>query len=253
MPVATRLGEASISVIVPVFNGERFLQDALDSVFTQDVSGLDLVVVDDGSTDGTEAIVRRLGSRVSYIRQTNQGQAAAVNNGLRHARGEVVSILDADDLWVPGAIAGLRREMAQEPGAEIVSGLTSRYKDGRPLGVPFPALFFGSSLIRRSLFERVGLQDERLRFSEDADWFLRALEAGASVRFAAVPTLYYREHDANLTCDKASTLRGYTAVLKRSLDRRRTAAGAVRPLSGGLIHPTTIARRLSPDGGPACS
>lgn len=221
----------SITVVIPVFNGERFLQEALDSVLAQAVAGLEILIVDDGSTDRTEAIARGQGSRVSYVRQANQGQASAVNTGLRLARGAFVSVLDSDDVWAPGALDGLQREMAATHDVDIVSGLTSRYKDGRPLGEPFPGLFFGSSLIRRSVFDRVGFQDEQLRFSEDADWFLRALEAGVAVRFCPVLTLYYREHDANLTRDKGATLRGYAAVLKRSLDRRRASDGTVTRIS----------------------
>jgi glycosyltransferase involved in cell wall biosynthesis len=237
-----------MSVVIPVFNGERFLSETLESVFAQDVDGLEIIVVDDGSTDGTAAIVRRYGARIAGIRQSNRGQAAAVNAGLRRARGAFVSVLDADDVWAPGSLAALRQEAMRSPGTDIVSGLTSRFKDGCPLGEPFPALFFGSSLIRRSLLDRVGLQDERLRYSEDADWFLRALEAGATVRFCAVLALYYREHDANLTCDTPSTLRGYAAVLKRSLDRRRHADGSVSLLNRGALHVPDGLARVSPAG-----
>src|SRR3954468_8200241 len=161
MPCAVRADAPPISVVIPVFNGERFLQEALDSVFAQDVPGLEILVVDDGSTDGTEAIARRYGARVSCIRQENRGQASATNVGIRLARAPLVSVLDADDVWEPGALAALQRDLVSAPDADIVSGLTRRSRDGRPLGDPFPGLFFGSSLIRRSMFERVGLQDER--------------------------------------------------------------------------------------------
>jgi glycosyltransferase involved in cell wall biosynthesis len=232
-----------MTVVVPVYNGERFLGEALDSVVAQGVSGLEVLVVDDGSTDGTADIARAHPASVSYVWQENRGQAAAVNAGLRRARGELVTVLDSDDVWAAGMLAVLQREMACAPEADIVSGLTSRYRDGRAIGAAYPALFFGSALIRRALFDRVGLQDERLRFSEDADWFLRALEAGAVVRFCPVLALYYREHDGNLTCDKPATLKGYAAVIKRSLDRRRGADGTVRPLTPGtLIVPDGIAR-----------
>jgi glycosyltransferase involved in cell wall biosynthesis len=98
-----------ISCVVPVFNGERYLGEALDSILAQTYRPLELLVVDDGSTDGTAALVTRYRDQIRPLFQPNAGQAAARNLGLSVARGEFVAFLDADDLWHPEKLA---RQMA---------------------------------------------------------------------------------------------------------------------------------------------
>lgn len=88
-----------VTCIVPVFNGESYLSETLDSLLAQSYHPIEIIVVDDGSTDGTPAIVRRYGQQIRYLRQANAGAATARNLGLTAARGEFVAFLDADDLW----------------------------------------------------------------------------------------------------------------------------------------------------------
>ena len=90
-----------VSCVIPVFNGERFLAAAIDSVLAQSLSEIEIIVVDDGSTDGTRDVLDRFGARVVYIHQANAGPASARNNGIRHASGEFIAFLDSDDLWHP--------------------------------------------------------------------------------------------------------------------------------------------------------
>src|SRR5262249_2428536 len=99
-----------ISCIVPVFNGERYLREALDSILAQTYQPLELIVLDDGSTDGTAALVAGYGERIRYLWQANAGEAGARNRGLSIAQGEFVAFLDADDLWHPEK---LRRQLAR--------------------------------------------------------------------------------------------------------------------------------------------
>jgi glycosyltransferase involved in cell wall biosynthesis len=94
--------QPKVSVILPTFNRARFLPDALESIFVQGVRNVQVVVVDDGSTDDTERIVAAYGERVQYVRQENGGPAAARNTGLRFAEGRFISFLDSDDVWMPG-------------------------------------------------------------------------------------------------------------------------------------------------------
>ncbi len=99
-----------ISCIVPVFNGERYLREALDSIFAQTYRPLEILVADDGSTDRTPYIAAAFGNRLRYLRQDNQGPAAARNLGIRAATGEFIAFLDADDVWHPEK---LERQMAR--------------------------------------------------------------------------------------------------------------------------------------------
>ena len=95
------MDQPTISCIVPVYNSERYLAEALDSILNQTSQNLDVIVVDDGSTDGTEAVARRYSERIRYHRQANAGPPAARDAGIRLARREMVAFLDADDLWHP--------------------------------------------------------------------------------------------------------------------------------------------------------
>lgn len=107
-----------ISCIVPVFNGERYLWEALESIFAQTYRPIEVLVVDDGSTDGTGAVAASYGSRLRYLWQPNAGPAAARNRGLEAARGEFVAFLDADDLWHPEKLARQMARFAARPGLD---------------------------------------------------------------------------------------------------------------------------------------
>jgi glycosyltransferase involved in cell wall biosynthesis len=92
------------SVVIPTFNRAKYLREALESVFLQDVPGLQVIVIDDGSTDDTRSVAAEYGSRVEYVYQENRGPGAARNHGVRRARGEFVAFLDSDDVWLPGKL-----------------------------------------------------------------------------------------------------------------------------------------------------
>jgi glycosyltransferase involved in cell wall biosynthesis len=231
-----------VSVVVPVWNGEAYLGEALDSVLAQDYGPLEVVVVDDGSTDGSAAVAARYGDPVRCVRQANQGPAAARNRGLAESRGALLAFLDADDRWLPGKLTRQVAWLAGEPGVDVVTGpVELAWPEARvqaawdamvarhaPDGLVGPCL--GSALIRRAVFDRVGAFDAGLRFGEDWDWVLRVKEHGVRVAVLAEPVLWIRRHDRNMTCDEAAVRRGLTRALKRSLDRRRAAGAAVRPL-----------------------
>lgn len=226
-----------VSVIVPVYNGDRFLAEAVDSIQRQDYGRLEIVVVDDGSTDGTPAVASRLAGEVRYVRQDNAGTPAARNTGLRVARGTLIGFLDADDLWTDRKLAIQVPQLMEPSAAEIVLGYTEVASlaggevNGRAARPPAPLLTLGAALVRRSAFRRAGLFDETLRYCDDVDWFLRAKEAGLSLRIHDDLVQVYRRHDRNLTNDRDLDRRSFVAVLKRSLDRRRRAgAESVEPL-----------------------
>src|SRR5262249_45606561 len=111
-----------VSVIIPVHDGERFVAEAVNSVLAQDYPALEIIIIDDGSTDGTEAAVRALPCQVHYFKQPTQGPAAARNRGIRDASGDFVAFLDVDDLWPKHALHTLVGELLRRPELEVARG-----------------------------------------------------------------------------------------------------------------------------------
>jgi glycosyltransferase involved in cell wall biosynthesis len=228
-----------VSVVIPVFNGERFLREAVDSVLAQEYSPLEIIIVDDGSTDGTEALAKSLPEPVRYLRQTNKGPAAARNRGIELAQGNLIAFADADDLWPQGKLELQLPYLIRDTQIDIVLGRIQQVvlfttSDGQTQSEEFAEPAFsvnlGSAVIRRSVFEQVGLFDETMRYSEDVDWFMRAREAGAAIVTIDAVTLLYRQHEQNMTRGKSAAELNVLQALKRSLDRRRERTGVASAL-----------------------
>ncbi len=217
----------SVSVIVPVYNGERFLPDALRSVLVQTRPSDEVLVVDDGSTDATAAIVAKLAAATNtplhYVHQPNQGPAAARNHGLRLACGALIAFQDADDLWVAGRLAQQLALLARNADALAVLGLVHLLHTGPAATPPAPALSaplllpsLPSGLYRRSAFELVGEFDATLRFHEDIDWFRRARQAGLIIYTHRDVVLRYRRHAHNMTNDQLALQRDLLRLLRHT-------------------------------------
>jgi glycosyltransferase involved in cell wall biosynthesis len=222
----------SVSVIVPVYNGAAFLADAVDSIGRQTQPPDEVIVIDDGSTDATPAIAARWRG-IRYRYQPNAGPAAARNRGLEMATGDIIGMLDADDLWPSERMRLLLTRLAEDPTLDAVLGRTQfiarqpgdEGPHGEPLTEPVVALTLGGALFRRSAFERVGRFDTRMPCAEDLDWFLRALEQRLCMAAIDRVTLLYRMHAANMTRDGSAVHHGIATALRESIVRRRTAGG----------------------------
>ena len=220
---------ALVSVIIPAYNGAAFLPEAVASVRAQDLP-VDLIVVDDGSTDDTAAVAAALAVRL--VQRPNGGVGAARNSGLAAATCPFVAFLDVDDLWPLGSVRRRLDYLETHPAADFVQGeLTSvALHPELPTPTQYPLavsrLFcLGTALFRREVFERVGLFDERGRMGEDLDWFLRAQEQGVQGGSLATPTLINRQHPGSLTYGKNGLEIQMTRILKQALDRRRKKEG----------------------------
>jgi glycosyltransferase involved in cell wall biosynthesis len=221
-----------VSVIIPVFNGERFLREAVESVLAQQYSSLEIIVVDDGSTDGTANVARSLPETVRYFYQTNQGPAAARNRGIEQAQGSLIAFADADDLWPADKLELQLPYLIKEPAVDIVLGRIQQVllSEAQEIAEPAFSVNLGSAIIRKSVFERVGLFDETMRYSEDVDWFMRARESGAEIVTIDAVTLLYRQHEENMTRGKSTSELNVLKALKKSLDRRRERTGSASAL-----------------------
>lgn len=219
-----------VSAIIPAFNYGRFICDAVESALGQSYSPLEVIVVDDGSTDDTRQRLERYGSKIRYLYQNNRGLSAARNTGIRAARGQWVAFLDADDVWhrdktsVQFAAAGQAGEPALigSCGADALPEKLDPCPSARPLGVEdfLLSLPVGPSgvLVRRDAFDAVGGFDESLRSVEDRDMWLRL-----SARFSALqvncPCWWYRSHEGQMNRHAERMEHNYRLVLNRFFAR----------------------------------
>lgn len=182
-----------ISVVIPVYNGANYLREAIDSALAQSYPRVEVVVVDDGSQDGTGAIIASYGARISAVRQANGGVASALNTGIRRAQGELVAWLSHDDIFLPDKLARQAQFMAEHPGVglcytdfEIIDAAGERRATVRTPWYPARALanaflrdmhINGSTvLLRKTCFEQAGGFDERLAHTQDLEMWLRMAE-----------------------------------------------------------------------------
>jgi glycosyltransferase involved in cell wall biosynthesis len=222
-------------VIIPVWNGQQYLAEAVTSVLEQGYAPVEIIVVDDGSTDRTARVAADFKDHVKYIYQSNQGPAAARNKGLEIARGDVIGFLDADDQWQKKSLISMLEGINQSPGTEIVMGKIRlwRLKEDKSeeFSEPGIALCNGCALFRKEVFYKVGLFDSALRYGEDLEWFMRARERKVSILVLDQIFLLYRQHQSNMTRGKTPVALNVGKALKMSLDRRRGQnAGIVQSL-----------------------
>jgi glycosyltransferase involved in cell wall biosynthesis len=234
----------SVSLVIATFNHARLLGDAIDSALAQTLSGVDIIVVDDGSTDDTPAVLERYGGRIRVLRQPNRGLAAARNTGLAAARGTYVAFLDADDVMAPAKLAEQVAVLERAPTIgwtycdvlieTVATGATVRASErfgyaARALdGWLFPELIHGNfipaiaPLVRRTALDAAGGFDERLTALEDWDLWLR-LALLAEARYTPAVLVRYRIQPGGMSEDRARMDRNRFHVLDK-LCRTRTAA-----------------------------
>jgi len=221
-----------VSVVIPVHDQASYIGEALASVYAQDVHALDVIVVDDGSTDDSLATAQARFPAIRAIRQDNAGIGAARNRGVEAARGEYLAFLDADDRWPAGSLSRLLAALAELTGPAMAFGhlrhflcpsldQQSRERLHCPAG-PAPGYFAGAMLIRRDDFRRVGPFEEDLRVGEFAGWLARARDRGLAQAMIEDVVLERRIHLANHTLQWRDSFASYAQMLKRMIDRRRS-------------------------------
>jgi glycosyltransferase involved in cell wall biosynthesis len=206
-----------VSVVTPAYNQAVFLPETIESVLTQDYPNIEYMVFDDGSTDHTREVLARYSDRLIWESQPNQGQTPTINKGWERSRGEIITWLNSDDTYLPGAVGKAVDYFQRHPDIDIVYGDTLLTKaDGTPIEQMRPPEFNyhdlvakchnpipqPSAFIRRSVMEDVGLLDPVYYYFMDWDFWLRA---GISHKFAYFPELLstYRLHEESKTVAQA--------------------------------------------------
>ncbi len=203
-----------ISVIIPTYNSAPYLSEALESVFAQTHTCLEVLVIDDGSTDNTAAVMADYTDRTVYIRQVQSGPSRARNRGIAKAKGAYIAFLDADDIWLPAKLEKQLRAFQQDPEASLVYSRSVDFRDrtGKELriypreihsGMLFdllltaPLFLLSSVVVRNQVLKELGGFDEGLTTAEDTHLYLRIAR---NHKIIGVPDVLVRRriHDCNL-------------------------------------------------------
>lgn len=223
-----------ISTIIPCHNGDRYLAAAIGSVMNETYRPVEVIVVDDGSTDRSGDVARGFGDAIRYHRQPHSGSGAARNCGIELAGGDFLAFLDADDLWVEDKLARQMAALTADPSLGIVCGhaelfVSPELPDEVKARVRvdqrrMPAQLPGALLVRRAVFERVGAYSSQFTTATEMDWFMRATEQGVKTLMLPAVVLKRRIHATNHGILRRDARQDYVRVLKAALDRRRTAS-----------------------------
>ena len=222
-----------VSVIIPVYNYDRYLGEAIESVLGQTYRQLEVIVVDDGSTDRSGEVAKSFAGRgVRYCHQVHAGIGPARNAGVELAQGDFLAFLDADDRWPLEKLERQLHAFESDPVLEMVFGQALQLQNGpeweagvreKNLDVAgmVPGMVPGTMVIKRDAFFRVGKFQGDWRVGEFIDWYARAVEL--KIRSLVLPELllWRRIHDSNQGVRERQSISDYARVLKAKLDRKR--------------------------------
>ena len=219
-----------VSVVIPVFNGAPFLVAALESVAAQDYPRVEMIVVDDGSTDDSADVAATFPG-VRLLQQAKQGPAAARNAGVAAAKGTLIAFLDADDVWLPHKLSAQVRHLLCSPRDGFVAcRMRLRCESCFVASAAFNMAYWQSDpvvsipsalLVQAATLAVVGLFDPQLRAAEDFDWVARARDAGFAGGVINEVLLEKRMHTANLSLDVRLNQAGMFAALRKSAVRKQ--------------------------------
>jgi glycosyltransferase involved in cell wall biosynthesis len=217
-----------VSVIIPVYNGERYLAEAIESVLAQTYRPIEVIVVNDGSTDGSADIAQSY--KIRYIYQPNQGVAVARNAGIAAARGDLIAFLDQDDLWAPNKLSVqvdyllkhprvdyviAKQRIFLESGTVLPSWLKSELLENKQSG-----FLPGTLVARKTVFERIGNFDSAYKVGSDADWFFRAKDTSVPLAILDQVLLRKRVHSDNESYQASLSCMELLKVARTSIKRQ---------------------------------
>lgn len=224
-----------VSVLIPLYNSETYIRQAIESILEQSFRAFEIIVADDGSTDGGGQIAASF-PEVRYFKREHAGIPETRNFALSKARGDLITFIDSDDLWAKDKLALQVQYMKEHPDCEIVFSRYQNFYDGTSeepgsrqkqiLPVEIPQ-FLPSACVRRSLFEQFGGYDEAYAFGEDTQWLARLEVAGADLSHKIDQVLYFRrihDHNISLTHHNMSEEQRYSIMadaIRRKWKRER--------------------------------
>lgn len=218
--------EPLISIVIPYYNGEQFIDDTLESLFAQNYKNLEIILVNDGSSTTSRAYLEKFHGRITIIDQENRGIAAARNTGIKHAQGTIIGIMDQDDLWPQGRLVMTLQHLVRNDYG-FIRGHTKAFEvhaDGSRSSsdLVFLPVLVGAALYKRTTIDTVGPFDESMKEGDDFDWNIRLNETQIPWKEIPELTLLYRKHGQNHSITNTDFIRrGLLVSAKKKLDRMR--------------------------------
>ncbi|MCC0177280.1 glycosyltransferase [Waterburya agarophytonicola K14] len=221
-----------VSVIIPGYNGDRYIEDAIVSVLTQTYTDYEIIAIDDGSTDNTHRVIQKYGDQVKYFSQTNQGVAVSRNLGLSKAEGEYIAFLDQDDVFLPDKLAVQVALLDSNPSLGMVNSgwqIVDRYGKIQAAVEPWKKIpqlsladliiwkpvFLGAMLFRRSWLQRTAGFNPNLEQTPDVDLVLRLAAIGCTAAWVKQTTVKYRQHETNASKNSLLQAKELDRILER--------------------------------------
>lgn len=223
-----------VSIIIPLYNGARFIGEALHSVLAQSFMAYEVLIIDDGSTDDSRAIVQQMmhnEPRLRYIYQPNRGVSTARNQGILASQGSLIAFLDQDDRWTDNALACQVAYHEQHPAvgytlAQQICFLEPgcsppQWFQRQTFDQPHVGYLPGTLVVKRAIFEQIGLFDPAITISSDADWFARTSDAQIPMHTLPQVLLERRIHNANQSQQSKQIHRELFHLLHASIRRKQ--------------------------------
>jgi len=227
------MNNPKVSVIIPVYNGEQYIAQAIKSALSQTYNNVEVLVINDGSTDNTYTKIKPWLPSVKYVYQENKGLAAARNTGIRNSTGELIGFLDHDDLWLPEKLEIQVNYLLKHKDISLVHSKTEMKYEGNIERIPdpplskaidkcFKELFFRNQiagatvLLKKSCLDQIGLFDERMFFGEDYELWLR-MSRFFLIGYIDRVLYLYRQHSSNMSTNFERALLGEIKVIETIL------------------------------------
>lgn len=220
-----------VSAIIPVYNCSKYISEAINSILNQNYQPIEIIIIDDGSTDNTKEVVKGFSNSIRYFYQNHAGPSKALNYGLKEAKGNYIALLDADDFWISDKITIQMDILINNPEIDIVFGHVEQFFSPelsqdiqKRISIPqkiIKGYIKGTMLAKKEVFSQIGLFDEKLILGEFIDWYLKTTENDIKSFMCPEVLMKRRIHTTNMGITQKSSRSDYVKVLKASLDRRR--------------------------------
>ncbi len=219
----------SLSIIIPAFNAEKYLAAALDSILRQSIVPLEVIIVDNLSTDQTANIARTYAHPMRLMSCARPGAASARNDALKVAKGEWITFLDADDIWSDDTLALFFKTVEENPSLDCVFGAIRNFRDSKDTTGGYfsdnalATIMPGATIMRRSAINTIGEFNEEYIMGSVIEWGFRIHEANIRMQALTEVVLHRRIHKTNVCKINKDKKKDYARIVKEALDRRRNA------------------------------